>query len=387
VLGFLLACGLRDVMPGGPVLEPSARDALEPGMGAALVDGQPVAYLTPPRVRFPVPALQVFGLRYDLDIVAVSDHPDFVMHELARITTTEGTRWIAKDSTVDREQCVATDIPGLYAWAAEVPVRRVASAMTVDDRSSGTEIDLSVSYTNCLGSPTRIDYRGPLPTQASRPRNGNTMGHSRRAVAALLDLFLFRAGGRIAVEIDGQRRKIVPLLGLAPQVYALAQVQGGFAVVDASMEGDETGFSLTRPGRDITWPTHAHEDWKVVEHGWLKRESPVATLLYHFVEGELDRALVTQQGEVVTEVVFSPRLPDVRRRFEGTAHSAFAVDINGQRGHGTGSVDVSWAGDDVSIDLVPTEPRWFADRPMHGTLAYEAGTAYLHMERIDVQDR
>ncbi len=374
-------------MPGPAALDAEARDALEPSSGATLAEGGPVAYTTPPRVRFPVPALQVFGLRYDLDIVAVSDHPDFVMHELARITTTEGTRWIAKDSTVDREQCVATDIEGALGWAAEVPVRRVPSPMTVDDRSTASHIDLSVAYTNCLGSPTRISYSGPAPTEPSKPRNGNTMGHSRKAVAALLDLYLFRPGGHIVVEIDGQRRKIVPLLGVAPQVYALAQVQGGFAVVDASMEGDDAGFSLTRPGRDITWPTHAHEDWRVVQHGWVKRESPVATLLYHFVEGELDRALVTQQGSVVTEVVFSPRLPDVRRRFEGTAHSTFAVDVNGQRGHGTGTVNVRWQGDDVLIDLVPTAPDWFANRPMRGTLAYQAGTAYLHMERIDVEDR
>ncbi len=387
MLVLLLACGLRDVMPGPAALNAEARDALEPAVGAALADGRPVAYLAPPRVRFPVPALQVFGLRYDLDIVAVSDHPDFVMHELARISTAEGARWIAKDSTVDREQCVATDIAEPLGWAAEVPVRRVPSPMTVDDQSSASRIELSVEYTNCLGSPTRIRYSGPAPTRPSKPRNGNTMGHSQKAVAALLDLYLFRPGGQITVEIDDQRREIVPLVGLAPQVYALAQVQGGFAVVDASMEGDEAGFTLTRPGRDITWPTHAHEDWRVVEHGWLVRESPVSTLLYHFVEGELDRALVTQQGSVVTEVVFSPRLPDVRRRFEGTARSTFAVDINGQRGHGTGTVDVRWEGDDVVIDLVPSAPEWFADRPMRGTLVYQAGTAYLHMERIDVEDR
>jgi len=387
VLAFLLACGLREVMPGPPALDEEARARLEPAPGATTTLGAPVVYTSTPRVRFPVPAVQVFGLRYDLDIVAVSDHPDFVMHELARISTAEGPRWIAKDSGQDREQCVATDIPDPARWAAEVPVRRAPSPVRVADRSTASRIDLELEYTNCWGSPSRFTYRGPMPSAPAQPRNGNTMGHSRGVVAALLDLYLFRPGGQITVEIDGQPRKILPLAGVAPQVYALAQVQGGFAVVDAAMRGDESGFTLSRPGRAEAWPTEAEESWRVVAHGWVERASPVATLLYHFVEGELDRVLVTQGGATVTEVVFSPRLPDVRRRFEGTARSAFAVDVNGQRGHGSGHIDVAWDGEQVQIQLVPEAPRWFADRPMRGTLDYESATAYLHMERFDADDR
>ena len=74
-------------MPGPPALRPVERAALEPAAGASLATGEAVAYTSLPRVRFPVPPVQVFGLRYDLDIVAVSDHPDFVMHELARVVT------------------------------------------------------------------------------------------------------------------------------------------------------------------------------------------------------------------------------------------------------------------------------------------------------------
>ena len=106
-------------MPGPPALRPVERAALEPAAGASLATGEAVAYTSLPRVRFPVPPVQVFGLRYDLDIVAVSDHPDFVMHELARVVTDLGPTWIAKDSGTDREQCVVTPLPDHASWAAE----------------------------------------------------------------------------------------------------------------------------------------------------------------------------------------------------------------------------------------------------------------------------
>lgn len=373
-------------MPGPPALSAVERAALEPSPGASLGSGEPVVYTSLPRTRFPVPPVQVFGLRYDFDLVLVSDHPDYVMHELARVSTAEGPVWIAKDSGTDREQCVVSSLPGLQGWAAEVPVPRVEAPLVVSDESTDRRVRVRGDYVNCRGSRVSLSYDGPAPTRPASPRNGNTMGHSRGTVAAVLDLFRFRGGGRAQVVIDEQPRKIVPLLGVAPQAYALAQVQGGFAVVNAVMRPSESGFQLTRPAAGA-WPTAAVEDWAVVDHGWVERPSPVATLLYHFVEGELDRVRVTQGGATVTEVVFSPRLPDVRRAFSGRSHSTFAVDVNGERGHGTGSLEAWWEGDVVRLALRPTAPRWFADRPMSGTISFQGGEAELHMERVNVEDR
>jgi hypothetical protein len=88
-------------------------------------------------------------------------------------------------------------------------------------------------------------------------------------------------------------------------------------------------------------------------------------------------------GVPVTDVLFRPALPDLRRPFTGTTQSAFAVDIAGQKGHGTGTVRCHWAdADTVEVEMIPTEPRWFADRPMKTTIRYDATGMTVKTVRI-----
>ncbi len=390
LLGVLAGCGLRNVLPGPAVSTGRDRATFEVAAAPRTADGAALVYMSGPAVPYPVLPLQVWGLRYALDLVLVSDHPDWVMHEYARIDLPHRQLWLAKDAGRDREQTITADIEDIASWVPEVPVRRKQGKLLVEDTSTATTANLHFSYTNPLGQPVDVRYSGPLPIKPSQPRNGNTMGHSRASVAALLDLYAFRIGGKATVTIDGQARKLHKLAGLLPEAYLLAQVQGGFAITDFSMRGMAESFAVGRPWADEHWPTHdgSLETWTVGTDGWAERPGPVTTLRYHFVEGELDRAQVLQHGadQVLVNVVFNPRVPDVRRRFSGVSASRFVVDINGQPGHGTGCFATGWAGNGLETRLQPDAPRWFADRALVGTIQYKPDdTTWVSAWRRDLE--
>ncbi len=380
---LLAGCGLRDVLPGPPVATGAARAAYDRAEAPRTADGAALTYLSAPSVPWPVLPIQVWGLRYALDIVLVSDHPDWVMHEYARVDVPGRSVWLAKDAGIDREQTITADLDDLASWVPEVPVRRRQRALVVTDVGTATHADLRFQYQNPLGQGTDVHYTGPLPTAPSQPRNGNTMGHSRASVAALLDLYRFRIGGSAQISIAGVERKLHRLANLVPEAYLLAQVQGGFAVADFCQGGDASGFVLKRPCAADDWPTEAEERWSVAQDGWVVRDGPVVSLRYHFVGGELDRAQAVQNGEgsPLVNVTFSPRLPDVRRRFDGDAHGAFVVDINGQPGHGVGRTLARWEGDAVVLSVMPTAPRWFADRPLESRITYAHDVSWVRTTR------
>lgn len=376
ILALVAACGLRGVLPGEPVLSVDARAAFE------LAAPSGAAYTGPPRVEFPVLPQQIWGLRYGLDVVLESTHPDWIMHEYARVDLPNGPLWVAKDADAAGNQTIVADLPDIEAWVPEVPVPRLSRAILVHDRSTAETVDLHLEYENPKGQRTVVTYRGPAPTEPSKPRNGNTMGHSRGTVAALLDLHLFRAGGDATISIDGEAHEIRRMWGLYPMKFILAQTQAGFAIADFRQEASADGFRLTRPA-ERDWPTRAVEEWKVVD-GWATREGPVTTLRYHFAAGELDHAEVRQVGmeAPALTVAFNPALPDLRRPFTGEAVSRFAADVAGQPGHGTGEVRCRWIdADTVRVDLVPTAPPWFADRPLTATIHFDGGAVRTRIER------
>jgi hypothetical protein len=381
-----VGCALRDVLPGPPVAVGPARAAFDASLPPRTAAGEPIVYTGPPVTPFPVLPLQIWGLRYALDLVLVSDHPDWVMHEYARIDLPEGPLWLAKDAGRDREQTIVADIPDLERWVPEAPVRRMRGGLSVEEAHGNGITELHLGYTNPLGQGVTVDYRGAPPANPSNPRNGNTMGHSRRAVAALLDLYRFRIGGEAHIRIDGVERGLHRLAGLLPEVYLLASVQGGFAVADFCQTAADHGFGLRRPCVAPDWPTRSDEAWTGAADGWVERTGGPTSLRYHFVEGELDRAVALQAGaeEPLVVVSFSPRLPDVRRPFRGESHSGFVVDVNGQPGHGTGCVRTRGEPDgSVRVELVPTAPRWFADRPMAGTVRVGPEGAVVTTARVE----
>lgn len=378
ILASILAgCGLRDLLPGPPVLSPAERSAFEASAPS------PVTYTGPARVPYPVLPVQVWGLRYGLDIVIESQHPDWMMHEYARIDLPSGPLWIAKDADRTYLQTITSNVPDLQGWVPEIPVPRHEGAVDVIDASAGDSLDLRFAYTNPRGEAVTVHYEGPTPTKPSQPRNGNTMGHSRQSLAALLDLHLFRPGGRVAMTIGGVPVKVRKLWGIYPMKFALAQTQGGLAIADFRQTATDTGFRVVRPSQDRTWPTHAEEDWTETD-GWVRHEGRVVSLRYHFVAGELTRAQAWQAGVAapVADIVFNPRLPDLRRPFAGTVSASFAADIAGQAGHGTGAVHCRWEADTAVCETRPSAPPWFADRPMDTRIRYDGTDAIVTIARV-----
>lgn len=380
-LALLSACApVRNMLPGPAVLSDAERAAFDGPAPAA------VRYTGPPRTEAPVLPVQVWGLRYDLDVVLVSEHPDWTMHEYARVDLPTGPLWLAKDADAAGNQSIVADLPDIEAWIAEVPAVRVAGPLAVEDRSTATTADLRFAYTNTAGDPVVVTYRGPMPTKPSNPRNGNTMGHSRATVAVLLDLHLFRPGGAARVTIDGVDWPLRKLLGIYPLKFLLAQTQAGFATADFRVTAGADGFTLTRPGGDEPWPTRATEAW-TTDGEWVRRDGPVTSLRYRFRGGELDRAEVHQVGVdgPVMAVTFRPALPDLRRPFQGTAESRFVVDVAGQPGHGVGRVRAT-SGEAVTVEMIPDEPRWFADRPMRSTVTFAEGGYRVRTVRAELAD-
>lgn len=378
---ILAACALRDVLPGPPVMGVKEREVF-------VVSGHAdVTYDGPPLVSFPVLPVQIWGLQYALDVVLVSRHPDWVMHEYARIDAPSGPIWLAKDAGTDGEQTIIAPIEGIEGWAPEVPVRRIHGALDVVDASEKGGADLTFAYTNPLGQAVSVHYKGRLPAAPSWPRNGNTMGHSRGRVAALLDLYQFRIGGKVRMSIGGVPQKLHRLAGIIPEAYLLGQTQCGFAIADFAQEAAASGgFTLLRPVADAEWPTMSREAWTVVGPH-VVRQSTLAKLDYAMPNGELTGATVKQTGagEVMRLALASP-LPDVRRHFAGTITAPFVIDVGGRPAHGSGTLAARWQSEDtVLVDMIPTAPRWFAERPMQTRIRYADGKAFVTIAMVPVQ--
>jgi len=407
------------MLPSGPVVSAGAMD----GVVAHHIDdqNQPVAnYTGESRLDFPLIPFQVFGFFYDIDVVLVSRHDAWDMHEYARIQTPNGPLWIAKDSDKNGVQTVMVDeksleqvsglsgATALQALVAETPVPRKMGEMVVEDRSTDQRVDLHLAYDNPAGQPVEVWYRGKLPSVSPRLRNGSTMGHSQQTVAAVLDLERFKTTGRGKIYIDGQRVPLKRILGLVPMRFLLRQDQAGVAVTSFAVEPmDGGGFQLVRPaGADevdpVTaepgWPTRRLETWQVLNHvdGAATTELDGQTAVfdnginkfsYHFVNGGLQHAKVEQWGrdKPVMEMLIDPPLPDVSRPFEGEWESAFRIDVNGQVGHGIGVIKARCVNADVvELTMTPTEPWWFADRPMVGRIDFDgdSGRAQVQMVRV-----
>ena len=355
---------LSEMLPDGPVLDAAQLSAFD----APAASG--VTYTGAPLVNFPVLPLQVFGLHYDVDIVLVSQSPDWDMHEYARVSTPTGPVWLAKDADTRRVQTIVSDLPDLGALAPEVPIERFERPMTVQDRSEGDHIDMELGYTNSKGQPVKVSYRERMAL-----------------VAVVLDLSRFKHGGRARVTIDGHRWRLDHLLGFYSQKYLLVQTQGGVVVTRFREQATESGFSLTRPDpADLAWPTHSNEQWTVSSQGDEQRacsEGGLTALCYRFRDGEWLGAEVRQAGQdqPVFVMRLSPALPDLRRPFDGVATSHFTFDVGGQEGHGAGLVSARWEGDRVLVSLIPQAPKDLVRRPMEGSVAFIDGVAHVETHR------
>lgn len=249
-------------------------------------------------------------------------------------------------------------------------------------------LNLTIHYTSFRGEDVRVRYEGRVPHARQAKRNGSTMGHSADIVMAALDLPLRDFARSALVTIDGVPYRTDRLLGVKPFQMALVQTQGGLAIGDMTLRGDESAFTVaycTRSGGEQTLAWTVTGDERRVH---ATQQQPLRTLDYAFLrrEGglELSELTVRQWGrtQAATHIAIQPALPDLRRRFEGHARSRFVVDIEGQRGHATGALDAWWEGDEVRVAATPLAPWWFADRPMQTSVNFVDGAAHVKIERV-----
>ena len=388
---MLLAMGCATIQtiermsPGGPVMSAEELAVFE------MVAPAQVAYTGEPLIEAPVVPLQVFGIYYSVDVVLGSKHPDWDMHEYARLDTPDGPIWMAKDADQQFVQTVIAELDDIEQWAAEVAVPRQVGVVEVEDRSEGRITDITLRYTNINGDPVEVEVRSKMPKKPPKLRNGSTMGHSQQAVAVILDLERFGHGGRVKMTIDGERQRMKRILGFYRMQFLLQQAQGGFSQASYRItgDGDET-LHIDRP-LSTPWPTSASEDWEQSTEGGLtllRYDSSYTVQTCAMSEGGLAWAEVAQHGreQPIFRASFSPALPDVRRPFEGVVTANFRMDINGQEGHGTGIVAAQWIDGAVHLEVLPTAPWWLESRPLHSEVSYPGdGSAEVEVRMVSAE--
>lgn len=386
---FLSGCGLKQMLPEGPVYSRAEQAAT---FGKLKVPS--VEYTGAPRVDFPLPPLLVWGVAYDVDIVIVSKHPDWNMHEYARLSTPAGPVWMAKDaSEPELEQSIVANIEDIDSWWPEIPVPRKSNELIVRDRSSDDVLDVSIGYENIEGEPVLMSYEGPMPTKLQRKRNGSTMGHSQERLLAVLDLSHRNFGRKATMTINGEGVRIKRLLGLVPFQMVLQQVQGGLATGNFTMarnEGELTSVHSMESGAEValSWSTE-----ETTAQVILRQVSEIRSLVYTFEKRgsslELSKMEVEQWGREASAcaVHFSPALPDLRRAFKGEVESLFVIDVNGQQGHARGRVSVSSIGGHSDVMVWPESPWWVADRPLQSHVEFDSkGAASVAVSRIEKEN-
>ena len=377
--GWLLSsCSVTRMLPSGPVISAAARVA---EFYAVAPSG--AAYTAPPDApSAPRIPFLVFGVTYDIDLVLVTNHPEWDMHEYARISTPDGPIWLAKDARASTgDQLLVADIDGIDSWLPEIPLARKSAPVRVEDRSDDDQLDLSIAYQNHDGEPVRVDYRGPRPHTLQPRRNGSTMGHSRGQVLAVLDLSHLDFAKKATVSIGGVERKIHRVAGLVPMRMALRQTQGGVA---------EARFEQANVGENVT-TTHEMPSGAVVTQTWqwarraefseLRQHHSLRDVVYHFrhtADGaaELVEAIVTpwDTDRPNFRIRFSPALPDLRARFSGEVRSRFVIDVGTQANHAVGEAVVRWKDAELLLEMRSEKPWWTADRVVRSALRTDGST-------------
>ena len=370
LVGLASSCApLERLLPSGPVHVEAIEDySLRPASSG-------VTYTDDPRVAFPVLPIQVWGVHYDMDLVVVSNHPDWDMHEYSKMTLGDQALWMVKEADQSMVQTALADVEDLNQWAPEIPVPRSAGPVEVVDKSEGRKVDVAFKYTNTAGDPVEAHFRGRVAKGHPAMRNGSTMGHSRDFIAAVLDLTRNQHGGRLDLKIAGKRYRPERLLGFYRMQFVLEQTQGGFAITSLRQLANADGFDVQRPIPGTPWHTEGQQSWTDAGETASRDDGPLR-LRYHFDDNPNHRewrgAEIYQEGREVPVLVvrLDRALPDLRRRFEGRSSSNFVLDVNGQSAHGVGTLTAYWTADGPIVEMEPTSPWWFADRPMRSSLRF-----------------
>lgn len=332
----------------------------------------------PQTPAFPIVPLQVFGMDYDLNLVIVTEHPHWFMHEYARVRSAEGTHWLAKDADPQGRQTVIVDLPA--SWAAEIDVPRLQRPVTVLEEQDGDRIEVQLSYLNSRNEPVDVHFQGRLPLKAPRLRNGNTMGHSHQTLAPVLDLHGQGTAQRVTMKIGGKPVRLHRLAGLWPFAVTLRQTQAGFSQATFVQKPHPSGFVLAREsGIDEAWQVRQAGDYLFASH-----QGAITTLTYRYLLGpegqaELIEATVMQSGYEVPglRLRLDHALPDPRWTWEGAHVSRFVMDVNGQAAYATGRI----VSEGTRVQIRPDSPAWLANRPLETLIALGDQSATVDSRR------
>jgi hypothetical protein len=372
---------LGDLVRRGPVVGARALDGwrARPRIGAVRAVGAAPS-------GAPVPPLSVWGVPYEVDLVLRTAHPDFDMHEIAKVRTADGPLWLWKDArAAGLAQTIVADRDDIGRLLPEVPVERRAAPMRVVDASDARTLRLDVTTSNVDGVPVRLVWDGPRP----RPvwlRNSSTMGHSADAVAALLDLSAMALGASATLEIGGRRWAPTKIAGVVPFAVALQQTQGGLAMgtrtVDA--EGRRWGWAAWAPGQQ-----DAQTDVMAAPSGEglrLQVQDAWRTLRHSFVGDDATAwegaEVWAPDGRLVASVASRPAIPDVRRPWTGPAFGELMVSVGGQRPHGRATWQGTSDRDGARLLVTPTSPSWFAARAIEVTVRRGSDGVTVQAKRL-----
>lgn len=371
MLGLLLACSLRDWVPYGPSL---------PSPDGWLAEAVEPAVWTGPAPAHPAVPFQLFGFRYERDIVLAPAGGPWQMHEYAYVLVDGQGIWVAKDSDWDGRQTVSVEVPDLATWLPEVPAPRTVSAVTVEDRSEGDRVDVSLAYRDPAGRLIEVDFAAHRSTRLEPKRNGSTFNHSEAVAAALLDVPHRQLSGvEATLRYDGVEQPLYRVLGLVPVKALLDQTQAGFTAASFRQEASADGFQITRPVPGEAWPVSGVEAWSFdgEEARYARGDT---TFVYRYSDDGLLSASVESGDAELARVRFSAALP-AGRPFEGEVLRHFTFEVNGElQGHGTARA--AWIDGGTDLELRPVAPYWFAERPLDGRIERFGDGWQVHVDRV-----
>ncbi len=318
----------------------------------------------------PIIPFQIFGVTYEQDIVIVTNHPLWDMHEISRIDLPDGSStWIIKDSKNPYlDQYLITDRADLAEFLPEIPLNKSISEIEITDQSDEKFIEMDFKYTNSEGEKVLAHFFGKRKMPKLKKRNGSTMGHSQRQVLALLDMPARGFGKYAYMTYDDREYKLKKLLGIKPFNMLLTQTQGGISKASYSLMESMIGLSMVGPDNSYQM------DWEIVDNEYevqMKNQNSYREQVYSFEkDGEnllLKQAYTQSWNDSIPTFTmnFYPALPDLRYKFEGTIQCQFVMDVNDQRGHAIGEVRCSWIEDSkIKVEIDPQRPWWVYERPV-----------------------
>ena len=374
----LSSCGLKKMLPKKAVLSETKRKEL--------LDKKfhPVNYTGEAKVNFPIIPFPVFGITYDQDIVIVTQHPEWNMHEYAKILLPEDKEmWLMKDSREGSlDQYLSINDAGLLDMVPEIPLETSVQDIKVKDKSDDKNLDISFGYTNLLNEEVEVYYRGSKKLGKLKKRNGSTMGHSKNQVMAVLDLPYRNFGKKATVTYNDKHYPVKKLLGIKNFQMLLQQTQGGISKGTYRIKDHKGTHFTTYHDNNVKeeieqfWDENFQQEHQLL---FAEQKNKYRSQTYAYVVEEANHYLlqsatiqIWNYKEPAFKITFSPPLPDLRKKFEKTYESDFVMDINGQKNHGIGKVKCYWQDKDhVIVEIIPQQPWWIADRPMKSVVEFK----------------